>query len=282
MRLTRIQIAKLQTLQTGLIQKFPWVYKLYCRLPHHQRTLKKLNKQQQEQKLLQDDLIKKLLHNRLMIRNGPFKGMKYLHEAFGSLLMPKLIGSYKEPIQEWIKQIINDNHYRLIVDVGCAEGYYAVGLARALPNIKMLARDVTDQAQSLTVKLAKLNKVSNITVGGIMEHCDLEKLPKGAMLICDIEGAENELLDPKSVPKLKYIDMIIEAHDIVRPGTTKRLVERFIDTHKIEIVYDYPKNYAKYLTKTMMKHLGKKNLELVFHERPLEAHMQWIKMTSLV
>ena len=50
--------------------------------------------------------------------------------------------------------------YALIIDVGSAEGYYAVGLARRLPKARVLARDANPKAQALCAALAAANDVA--------------------------------------------------------------------------------------------------------------------------
>jgi len=40
----------------------------------------------------------------------------------------KLLGFYEQPLQPYIEQVIQTG-YPTIINIGCAEGYYAVGLA---------------------------------------------------------------------------------------------------------------------------------------------------------
>src|SRR5690606_29129834 len=63
----------------------------------------------------------------LQITAGPFEGMKYLEQVAGSALLPKLIGSYESELHAALLDMTRRGH-RLIIDVGCAEGYYAVGM----------------------------------------------------------------------------------------------------------------------------------------------------------
>src|SRR5215204_4418004 len=70
-----------------------------------------------------------------VVQEGPFAGMRYLSETRDPIL-PKLVGSYEAEIQPWIRAAITQR-YRRVIDVGCAEGYYAVGMALALPDAKI-------------------------------------------------------------------------------------------------------------------------------------------------
>ena len=75
-----------------------------------------------------------------VVRHGPFAGLQYPElTAVGSALYPKLLGSYQREIQGWIEEICAAG-YSEIVDVGFAEGYYAVGLARRLPRAGLRLR----------------------------------------------------------------------------------------------------------------------------------------------
>ncbi|MBT8196145.1 MAG: hypothetical protein KJO64_06945, partial [Bacteroidia bacterium] len=65
------------------------------------------------------------LESSLVVLNGPFKGLKYSSDnSFGSAFYPKLLGVYEKELHVVFNQIQNNN-YSEIIDVGCAEGYYA-------------------------------------------------------------------------------------------------------------------------------------------------------------
>ena len=53
----------------------------------------------------------------------------------------KLLGCYEQPLQPYLKRAI-DRNYETLINIGCAEGYYAVGLAIAMPNTNSLAFDI--------------------------------------------------------------------------------------------------------------------------------------------
>src|SRR5688500_985732 len=71
----------------------------------------------------------------LSVRRGPFHGMTYPESAVGlaEQLVPKLLGSYECELHGALEQVIQGD-YEQVVDIGAADGYYAVGLARALPD----------------------------------------------------------------------------------------------------------------------------------------------------
>jgi hypothetical protein len=58
-------------------------------------------------------------------------------------------------------------------------------------------------------------------------------------MMCDIEGAERELLDPDASPALKGMDIIVESHECLIQGITQLLIDRFKATHHIT-PFDHP------------------------------------------
>ena len=122
-----------------------------------------------------------------------------------------------------------------IVDIGCAEGYYAVGLALRLPNSTIHARDTDPAARALVAQLAADNGVSErVIVGGAMDHAALSLCTDAeTVVICDIEGAEDRLLDPVAGPGLLQADILVECHPATAPGVVERLKARFGTTHRI-------------------------------------------------
>ena len=193
-------------------------------------------------------IIKEVFDNEYVVRNGPFKGMLYIENSAGSQLLPKILGSYEEPIQHWIEKIINKK-YDKILDLGCAEGYYAVGFARNCLETEILAYDINPYAILLAQKLAKINNISNIH---FKNECNYEELgkqcDKNVLVFCDIEGNEKDLLDLNKVPNLEQVDLLVETHDCFVPGITDLLIKRFYYSHKIHIVINYPFRRKNYFT----------------------------------
>lgn len=167
---------------------------------------------------------------------GPFQGMKYVRRSTGSTIIPKLLGSYEMELDPWLQEICARD-YRVVVDIGCAEGYYAIGLARRLLSASIYAFDIDPLARRLCNEMACLNGVaSRVNVRGECTSQLLDQiLVPGSLIVSDCEGAEEALLDPDRVPSLKETDIIIELHDHLLPGETQRLVDRFASTHTIAL-----------------------------------------------
>lgn len=174
-----------------------------------------------------------------VIQTGVFRGMALPEEASwgdGDKL-PKLLGSYEMELHPVLENAFAQD-YSLVLNIGCAEGYYAVGAARRLASARVCAFDVSDTARRVCAKSAEINGAADrLEVYGrccaeTLEHL----LTPGAkcLLIIDCEGAEIQLLKPDLVPALSLADMLIECHDFVNRRLTKRLCERFAQTHEIE------------------------------------------------
>src|SRR5581483_9675541 len=141
------------------------------------------------------------------VQSGPFANMVLSARASwgdGDML-PKLIGCYEMELHEAVARCV-ERQPDLVVNVGTAEGYYAVGLARLLPRAKVLAYDTAPLARDICLEAAILNDAhSRIAVAGA---CTPETLQNdlasstNALLVCDAEGYERILIDPKHVPGL--------------------------------------------------------------------------------
>ena len=91
---------------------------------------------------------------------GPFAGMRCIGVSAVSTILPRLIGSYEAELHDTIQKLAHRGYQR-VVNIGCGEGYYAVGLARLLPAAQVFALDPDPVARSLCQSLAELNDVTN-------------------------------------------------------------------------------------------------------------------------
>jgi precorrin-6B methylase 2 len=194
----------------------------------------------------------KALFADLVVRNGYFAGMKYPEmTSVGSEIYPKLLGSYERELSDVIAYVLQQP-YSAIVDIGCAEGYYAVGLGKHLTGARIYAFDTDQLALTNCQKMANINNVE-VVVGGF---CDKEyllqlDLGKKALLFMDCEGYELNLIDAEVAKSFSQHDFLIESHDFINLETTQRLLQAFSCSHTCQIVqsvddiikayqYDYP------------------------------------------
>jgi SAM-dependent methyltransferase len=177
-----------------------------------------------------------------VILNGPFAGMIYGDEATEGSLAARLLGSYESELHPTILGLVGSG-LETVIDIGCAEGFYAVGLARLLPEVQVYAQDVDPNARKACAELARKNAVEDrVLVGGLFEGADFARFSdRRTLVFIDAEGAENELLDPEAFPALRAMMVIVETHERERPGVLERLVARFAPSHEIERIDLGPK-----------------------------------------
>ena len=190
----------------------------------------------------------KLIANTLLQRegpvilNGPFAGMTYGRVATEGSLAARLLGSYESELHPSILQLA-ETGLEAIIDIGCAEGFYAVGLARLMPDVEVHAYDVDPKARAACAELVRQNGVDDrVRVGGLFEGSDFARFAgRRTLVFIDAEGAENELLDPDAFPALREMTVIVETHEHERPGVIERLQQRFAASHEIERIEQGPK-----------------------------------------
>ncbi len=181
-------------------------------------------------------------HHGLNILQGPFEGMLYTEYQTEGALTPRLFGSYENELHPHILRFAAEG-LDCVIDVGCAEGYYAVGLARLAPRAQVYAHDTDERARAECAHLARINGVSErVTIGGEFRPEDFQAFAgRRALVIVDVEGAEDALLDPAVSPALAGMRLIVETHEMFRPGVIGRLTERFAATHQVLRVDPQPK-----------------------------------------
>ena len=175
----------------------------------------------------------------MTVQHGPFKGMRYpAAESIGSALFPKLLGSYERELHPWIERLC-EKHYTEIVDVGCAEGYYAVGLALRMPEAKVYAFDVNERALGLCRAMAELNGVTDrVATRGFCDVDSLMSIPVTfrGLVVCDCEGYESELITKEVVNSRQCWDFLIEMHDFQDINISSRIGSILEQTHCLESI----------------------------------------------
>jgi len=174
-----------------------------------------------------------------VVMQGPLQGLDFLQQSAEGCHIAKLLGCYEQPLQPFIEEAINAQ-YPTILNIGCAEGYYAVGMARRMMNTRVLAYDLNPTAQTTCAELAAKNGVTDrVEVGALFKPADFGAYAgQRVLVLCDIEGAEAELLNPQAAPALAGMDLIVESHECLKPGITQALIDRFKATHHITVVTD--------------------------------------------
>ena len=170
------------------------------------------------------------------VLHGPFEGMIYLEfRSFGSSLVSKILGCYEKELHPLFERIKN-NDYSSIVDIGSAEGYYAIGLARLFPTAEVFAFDTNADALDFCQKMARSNRVEDrLETGGFCTTETLKSLNLGnkALIVSDCEGFEKELFTGQLVDSLSAHDFLVEVHDYIDIEISTNLRQVFSKTHDV-------------------------------------------------
>jgi precorrin-6B methylase 2 len=204
-----------------------------------------------------------------VIHGGLFRGMRYLDRPSQGTILPRLLGVYEAELHPHLEAFLQDKP-EVIIDVGCAEGYYAVGLARVAPDTTVHAHDIDQNARALCAELAQRNGVADrVIVGGEFKAEDFQAFAgRRALVMVDVEGAETDILDPAKAPVLAEMSIIVETHDMFRAGAEAAMVARFSATHDITRVLPRPKAFEM---PAWMAELNDLDLQLAsweFRDRP--------------
>ena len=188
------------------------------------------------------------------VRSGPFAGMRYVDTSIGSCFIPKLLGIYERELAPKVEQICRQQP-KLVVDIGAAEGYYAIGLAFRIARARVVAFELDERGQTALRAMAQLNGVADrLSVRGRCEPADLAAALEGhpsPVVICDVEGDEEALLDPERVPGLRGSIVLVETHEFLRRGVSAELCRRFARSHDIERIWQEPRRRAEFPWRTL-------------------------------
>jgi hypothetical protein len=180
------------------------------------------------------------------VLHGPFAGLRYPPDAAGRVhhLTAKLLGTYEEELAAVVAEEV-DARPPLFIDVGAADGYYAVGFALASPETGVHAYEIDPVARRQLRALARAND-ARIERHGPASARRLAALDlDGAFVLCDIEGAEVEVLHPDAVPSLAGATLMVEVHPLDGGGDTAPVMrERFARTHEIDQIEPRPRDFS--------------------------------------
>jgi len=172
----------------------------------------------------------------MQVMGGCFAGLSYVGDAVGSALIPKLLGTYERELGPVVDEIVRGS-FEEIIDIGAAEGYYAVGLARLLPDARVHAFEMTEHGRALLSEMAIANGVADrVLIKGKCDAPDLRDClgsSERPVVICDVEGHEGKLLDIGLVPSLVRAFVLVEIHETLCPGVGQLLSSSFADSKAV-------------------------------------------------
>jgi hypothetical protein len=160
--------------------------------------------------------------NGTIVRHGPFSGMIYpVESALNRHSIPKLLGTYESELHE-VLSLVARRRYDCVIDIGSAEGYYAVGMA-LLTRRPVFAYDPEPAEKNLCGRMAELTGVGNlVSLHDMFTASDLPLFAqRQALVISDCEGFEAELFTPETMGLMSNWDIIVELHGTGRDNLPK-------------------------------------------------------------
>lgn len=217
--------------------------------------------------------------NGLGVRGGPFAGMRYPRDAVAATtVVPKLLGSFELELHPVIDEVL-DRGCPTILNIGCAEGYYAVGLALRLPEARVYAFDSDPSFRRLCETMASLNGVDDrVTIYDAATAVGLQTFVQNgdrSFIVCDCEGCELELLDPAKAPFLRTASILVELHHFVDRTVSSVVLGRFRETHETHLIASSERDPKGYEELSRFSHQDAALAVAEFRPEPME--WAWMK-----
>jgi len=216
----------------------------------------------------------------LRVRSGPFAGLEFVGDAvyrpdLADGITAKLLGCFERELHPSIERALARG-YSTFVNVGAAEGYYAVGLAMRAPDSRVYAFEIDQDRRDLCREIARANGVEDrVELAGECDPEWLAQLADECFAIVDCEGCEIDLLGPAQAANLSRSDLIVELHDFIDPQSSSTIIERFSGTHRCERIPATPRHSGEF---PELEIFGWKNREIAISE--LRAYpMEWAAVT---
>ena len=159
------------------------------------------------------------------------------------MYLPKLLGTYEMELSAYFRPA-NLRRYGVFISLGCAEGYYTNGIAHVLKQEEaanggtvIIGVDRDEKALAESQWISELNGL-RVQLSQSLDWEQTARKPGKALVICDVEGSELELLAPGWFPALRGADLIVEVHDDNGQTTIMdELQKRFASTHESGVVF---------------------------------------------
>ena len=215
-------------------------------------TLKKLelriDKVVEKKRIILSSKISKIYNN--TVQQGPFKGMIINEDQFWGPgdRSSKILGLYEKEIQDLIVSIQKDKNYSTFVDIGGADGFFAIG---SLVNNLFEKCEVFEISKKGRISIQKNSKQNNV-YDSIKIHDKASKRSlikidniNNSLILCDIEGGEYELFDEKLINEIYPSDIIIEIHKD-KENSLVNFEKRFTKTYSLTKITQEPRSLKNF------------------------------------
>ncbi len=177
------------------------------------------------------------------VAHGAFKGMHLPETSYWGRTdaSAKILGTYERQVTERLEEFAQPDG--LLMDIGSADGYFAVGVLRAGFFARCMCFEKSEKGQGvLRANALKNGVIDRVTIlGEASEAQILASVPEsqtGAVL-CDIEGGEFQMLSNSVLRHLSNMHIVVELHDfLIENGSELRtaLLDRAVQIFDVEII----------------------------------------------
>ena len=211
------------------------------------------------QKMLSNEIAKKFNY---VVTDGPFKNLKLSKRlSWGKgIIGSKVLGQYEREIQELIVEIQKNNSIKTFLDLGAADGYFALGVLVNNIFYKSIASETSlELRNSLKLNANDNNVLNRLEIFDEFNENSFneifKKKPKKGdfLILCDIEGSEFRLFNEKTLKFLNNLNVIIEIHytDFIDNKKIKQFKNKILKHFYIEIIKGKKQDFtnSSYLVK---------------------------------
>ena len=153
------------------------------------------------------------------VLQGLFKDLKLNRDTWWgkSDLGAQCLGLYEKEILDFISA---QQPFHTFLDIGAADGYYAVGMLHSKMAKNAICFEISEAGQ----RTIRENWISNHSPGQIVIYGAANEqsissiastLPRNSLVLIDIEGFEFSLLTKKVISLLSKVTIIVEIHNWV-------------------------------------------------------------------
>ena len=219
------------------------------------------------------------------VKYGPFQGLSLNRKTWWgkSDLGAQCLGLYEKEILDDIGSR-EKGKYQTFIDIGAADGYYAVGMLLAGIVNNVISFEVSEAGRAaIGENWAANGKPGELTICGEANHASLGGIPNhifhDALVLIDIEGYEFELLTKEVIQQLQFSEVIIEVHNWIDDFERRypQLLRDLAEYFNVEKLAPVERNTAKF--SELRGYTDDNRLLLVSERRP--CLMRFLKLTPL-
>jgi len=194
---------------------FKWIlFEIISKVSLNKLELR-MDKVVEKKRITLSNKVSKIFNN--TVQEGPFKGMLISENQFWGPgdKASKILGFYEKEIQDLINRIQEKNNFSTFIDIGGADGFFAVG--SVINNLfkKCEVFEISKRGRQAIEESAVKNNVADlISIKSEANQKTLSSIENinNSVILCDIEGGEYDLFSEKLIKIIHPSNVIIEIH----------------------------------------------------------------------